>query len=165
MDNEGVILAPLFIERRQPCFGFPHRGGCVKGTQTGCDDLAQFTAHIIQAVAHQVDNAQLHGGLGEHRLNRPRETLEPMHAGDESVGDAAMLELGHHLQPELGALGLGDPDTQELLIRLEVDAQRQVNRLDPYRARVARLDVDAVEIDDGIRAHPPLWIARPWRLR
>jgi hypothetical protein len=39
----------------------------------------------------------------------------------------------------------------KLLLSIQPDAQRQINRLDAYRTVVAYLDVDAVEIDDGVQ--------------
>jgi hypothetical protein len=50
-----------------------------------------------------MNDARLHPGLREHGLDRVGEALEPVDAGDQHILDAALLELGEVLQPELGA--------------------------------------------------------------
>lgn len=60
-------------------------------------------------------DARLHRGVGEDALERLREALEAVDARDEDVLDAAVLELGNDLEPELRALGLLEPDAQDLL--------------------------------------------------
>jgi hypothetical protein len=60
----------------------------------GARDLLSLPArHVLQAVAQEMDNAGLDGGLGEDRLDRLGEPLEPVDAADQDVSDAAVLEL------------------------------------------------------------------------
>lgn len=94
-------------------------------------------------------DAQLHAGAREHRLDGLGEALQAIHAGDEDVLNATVAQFGHHLQPELGALVLGDPQAEDFLLAGQVDTQRQIDRLHPHGA-LAHLAVDAVEVDDGI---------------
>ena len=59
-----------------------------------------------------VHQAELHSGLGKHGLNGIGEALQVIQAGNEDVGHATILQFGHDLQPELGALRLGHPQAQ-----------------------------------------------------
>ena len=72
---------------------------------------------------------QLPRRLREHGFNRLRKALEAVHAGNEDILHAAVLEFGDDLQPELGPLGLGHPQTQQFLLAIEVHAQGQIDRL------------------------------------
>ena len=58
---------------------------------------------------HHMDDAELNGSPGINSLNGLRETLEAVHAGNEDVLYAAVFQLSDDLQPEFGALGLGNP--------------------------------------------------------
>ena len=61
-----------------------------------------------------------------------------------------VLDLGHHPQPELGALGLLDPQAQNLFVALNGEAQRQIDRLVADHPLVADFDPERVENDDRI---------------
>ena len=100
-------------------------------------------------MAHHVHDAQLHHCLGEHRLNGLRKALEPINAGNEDVLHTAVAQFGDDLQPELGPLGLGQPQAQHLLLARHGDANGQVHRLDPHRT-LAHFYMDAVEVNDGV---------------
>lgn len=78
-----------------------------------------------------MDDTELNSSARIDRLDGLREALQPVHAGDEDVLHASILQFSHHLQPELGALGLGDPQAQHFLLTGQVDANGQVDRLDP----------------------------------
>src|ERR1035441_3700562 len=56
-----------------------------------------------------MDDARLHGRLGEDRLDRVREAGQPVNTRDQDVLNAALLEIGEDLHPELRALGLLEP--------------------------------------------------------
>ena len=60
--------------------------------------------HEPQRRADRVHDAGLHPCLGVDGLDRLREAGEPVDAADEHVLNAAGLQLGQDLQPELGAL-------------------------------------------------------------
>ena len=87
---------------------------------------------------------------GTPSINGIGESLQAVHAGDEGVLHATVLEFGHHLQPELRAFSLRDPDAQQFLIPIQFDTQRQIGVLDAHRNFVAHFDVDAVQINDGV---------------
>lgn len=73
-------------------------------------------------------DTQLHLGLRVQVLDRLREALQPVDARDQDVAHAEVLELGQHVEPELGTLGLADPQAQQVLLALEFDAERDVDR-------------------------------------
>jgi len=54
-------------------------------------------------------DASLHHGVGEHGRNRLWEALEAVDHRDQDVAGAAVADLAHHPQPELGPFGLFDP--------------------------------------------------------
>ncbi len=82
------------------------RLGAIDRPQIGNDLLAVLPRHERQRVADQVDNAGLHRRLWEAGRDRLGEALEPVDDRDQDVGDPAGLQFVHHLEPELGALGL-----------------------------------------------------------
>ena len=65
-----------------------------------------------------MDQAGLHPGLREDGLDRLGEAGQPVDAADQDVGDAACLEVGQDLQPELGALATMklDPHIPQMLV-------------------------------------------------
>lgn len=54
-------------------------------------------------------------GLRENGVYGFGKAVEPVDERDQDVIDSPSLELGHHAMPELGSLGLLDPETQHLL--------------------------------------------------
>jgi len=90
------------------------------------------------------------------RLQRFREAGEPVDPGDAHLAQTPVLQLGEHLQPELGPLGGGPPQTQQFLVALQVDTQGQVDRLGTDHPMVAHLDHQGVQVEDGVnRRHRP----------
>ncbi len=57
-----------------------------------------------------MNNAKLNLRFGEHGFDSFGKTFQPVNARDEDVFDAARLQLRDHLQPQLRALGLSEPD-------------------------------------------------------
>ena len=68
------------------------------------------------------------GRVRERRFDR-REAGEAVDADEQDVGDAAGLQIGEDVQPELRALGLLEPQAEHVALAVEVDAQRDVARL------------------------------------
>jgi hypothetical protein len=58
-----------------------------------------------------------------------RACFEPVDDGNQDVVDAAGVELGHHLQPELGTLGLPDPQPEHLLLAFAVEGEGDIDAL------------------------------------
>src|SRR3954468_23435430 len=95
-------------------------------------------------------DAGLDLGLGENCADRLGEALQPVDNGNQDVSHAAVLQLVHDPQPELGALGLLDPQTEHLLGTVGPDPERDIDGLVADRALVAHLDADRVEEDQRI---------------
>jgi hypothetical protein len=88
----------------------------IDGPQLGGDEFAFLPAAEAEAVTHQMDNAGLHLGLREHRLDGFGKAFEAIHHGDQDVLHAAVAQFGQHLEPELGPfIGL-DPQVEHLLL-------------------------------------------------
>ena len=81
-----------------------------------------------------MDDAELHLGLGVHRLYGLGEAGEAVATGDEDIGNAPVLQFGQYVEPELCPFVLLDPEAQEFLVAVEVNAQGQVDRLVPDAA-------------------------------
>ena len=94
-----------------------------------------------------MNDAELDLCLWVDRLDRLRKTLQAINAGDQDVFDTAVLEFGQHAEPELRALALADPQTQQLLVALEINAQGQIHSPGRHPAAVAQLEVDGVQVD------------------
>ncbi|CAB5328303.1 hypothetical protein IST4119_00738 [Burkholderia multivorans] len=86
----------------------------------------------------------------EHRVDRFGEALQAVDHGDQDVLHAAQLQVVHHPQPELGALGLLDPKAEHVACAVAAHAQRQVDRLVAHHAFVADLDSQGVEEHDRV---------------
>src|ERR687893_1130114 len=95
-------------------------------------------------------DARLDLGLRKHRADRFGEALQAVDDRDQDVLHATVLQLVHHPQPELGALGLLDPETQYLLGAVWPDAKSDIDGLVADRALVPDLDPDRVEEDQRV---------------
>jgi hypothetical protein len=95
-------------------------------------------------------DARLHRGLWEDRLDRLGEPLKAVHAADEDVSDAAVLEFGEDLHPELGALGLLEPHAEHVALPVDPDPQRQIAGPSLHTAAVADLEHHAVKEQDRV---------------
>jgi len=82
---------PAFLQLPLRLFG---RGSAVDELQVGRHRLAFLPPHKVQTASHHMHDAQLHGRLREDRLDGLREALQPVHAGDEDVLDAAIGQFG-----------------------------------------------------------------------
>ncbi len=91
-----------------------------------------------------MNDASLDYGVGE--------SLRPVDDGQKNILGAAVPELVHYAQPELGALVLLEPEPQDLLCAVAANAQRNVNSLVAYDPFVADLDAQGVEEDQRIDA-------------
>jgi hypothetical protein len=119
-------LAPLLIEALELGLSGVGVDGGVDRLQISGDLLALAPRHVLQAVAQEMDNACLDGCLGGDRLDRLGEALEAVHAADQDASDAAMLELGQHLHPELGALRFLKAHPERVTVAVDGDPEREV---------------------------------------
>jgi len=97
-------------------------------------------------------HARLHDRARPDRPDRLGQALEAVADQHQHVGDAAVLQLGQHVQPVLGALtAVTGPDHEDVAVAVDGDRHGQVDR--PVRdLTVADLDVDGVDEHD--RIHP-----------
>jgi len=127
-DDGRVLAAPLAGEVIEPGRGHVsvHRG----------IDRAQVAGHLIpvtaggvpEGVADQVQDAGLDPGIGPRGGDGVGQALEPVAHHDAHVGDAAVLDLGQHGQPELGALAaVPGPQAQDVPLAVHGDADHHVD--------------------------------------
>src|ERR1700733_10824009 len=126
-DHELPVAAPALRDRwilyapRSLCEGI--EGGLAGGCIGGAIDRAQCLRHAlailpggkIHGMADQVDDASLHDGLRKNGVDGLRKTLQAIEDGAQKVLCSPGLELADDAQPEFGALGLFDPDAENLL--------------------------------------------------
>ena len=148
--DRRVLLAPFGLELGKPLLGHVGGLGAIDRAQRRRQPLAVLPRHEVQAVADQMDDAGLHDGAREDGGDGVGEALQPIDHGEQEVLDAAVLEFVHDPQPELGALGLLDPQAQDMLVTLAIESQGQVDGLVPDHALVADLDSQCIEEDHRI---------------
>ena len=148
----GYFLPALGLEVTEPVLGDLGGLGAIDRPQRRHQPLAVLPRHEAQTVADQMNDAGLHDRPREDGGDGVGEALEPVDNGEQEVVDTAVLELVHDPQPELGALGLLDPQAQDVLVPLAIESQGQVDGLVLDHALVADLDPQRVEEDHGISA-------------
>jgi len=79
------------------------------------------------------------------RRNRLSQPLQAVDHGDQNVVAAACAQLVEHLEPELGSLGLLDPNPQNLARAVGQHPQSEVDGLVPHHRVVADLHPQAIE--------------------
>ena len=100
--------------------------------------------------ADQVDDAGLHHRQLPHRGDRVREGFEAVADRDADVLDAAVLQLGQHLQPELGTFAaVTGPQPQDVAFPTHGDPDDHIDRL-VADLPVADLHHDGVDEDHRI---------------
>ncbi len=92
-----------------------------------------------------MDDAGLNRRGGEHRLDRLRESPQPVDAADEDVLDAALPQVGEDLHPELRALVGLEPHAEHLALAVHPDRQRQITSASLHAPAVADLQDHAVQ--------------------
>ena len=95
-----------------------------------------------------MNNAQLDLGVRVNGLDRFRQALETIHAGDEAVFHPTGFQIVEHAEPELGALRLTQPHTQKEGFVVE-------HRHDHYRtlALVNESFIDSLDAVRELEAH------------
>src|SRR6185369_14659810 len=77
-------------------------------------------------------------------------TLEAVHAGNEDVFHATVLQFCDNLEPELGSLGLCRPHAEDFLDPLHGDGNGKVHGLVDYLSVMPHLDPDGIEVDNRV---------------
>jgi len=114
------------------------------------DGLSILVGNEVQAVAQQMDDAGLYGSFREDGGDRLRKALQAVDNGDQDILDAAIFQLVHDAQPELGALVLFEPHAENLLAAVVPNAERDMNRFVAHQAFIADLDPQGVEENQRI---------------
>lgn len=122
----GITAVPRPGEGLQGGLSGLHRRGSVDLLQIVKESLAVFKRDVLQGLPDHVDDGQLDLDLRVERFNGLRETRQPVHAGQEDILDPPVLELGQHLEPKLGPLGLFDPKAQNFLEAMEIHPDGQI---------------------------------------
>lgn len=151
LHNHRVPCAPGAVSER--LHGQLRRlfaGRSIDRTQRCRDRLAVLVAGVFQTVTDQVHDARLHGGARVSRANRFGQPLQPVNDRDQDVLATAGLEFVEHLEPELRALGLLDPQPEHVALAVRLDAQGQVHSLVAHHAITADLYAQCVEEDHRI---------------
>src|SRR5262245_40589934 len=140
-DHEFPVAAPALYDGRilaAPRALREGLEGSLAGGGIGCaidrpQRLRQAFAILpggkIHRMTDQVDDTGLNDGLRENRVDGFGKTLQAIDNSDENVLCPTRLQLIDNAQPELGALGLLDPDAENLLGAVRQDAERDVARL------------------------------------
>ena len=81
----------------------------------------------------QTHDAGLHDRLRKGGVDRLGESLQSIDDGGQNILDAADLQFVNDAQPELGALGRLDPDAEDVLRAVGLNAQRQIDCLTSSR--------------------------------
>ncbi len=89
--------------------------------------------------------AEVGDGGGKHCGDRVREALEAVDDGQQDILGAAIAQLVHDAQPELGTLVLLEPQAEPFLGTIGANAERNVDRLVADDALIADLDPDRIE--------------------
>ena len=97
-----------------------------------------------------MDDTELNLSLGEYHLNSFRKPLQAVNTGNKDILDATVSQFGHNLQPELSALGFGNPHPQNLFHAFHGDADSQVDGLVQNVSRCPPLNPDGIHVDNRI---------------
>ena len=89
--------------------------------------------------------------------------FSPSTQADQDVLDAALLQIGQDLHPELGALVGLKPHAEHFALAVQVDRQRQIARPALHAAAVTDLQHERVEEHDGVDVIQRPWSATPSR--
>lgn len=114
------------------------------------DGLAVAVGHEPQRVADQMHHTRLHRRLRPGRRDRFGEPGQPVATHDEHVLDPAIGQIRAHRRPERRSLVGLDPDPQDMLDPVHIDAYGDMSGLVAGVAAVFDLHDHRVEIDHRI---------------
>ena len=102
VDLKAGYALPLPLTVISELFGIPERH--LDRLEVFGDLVPVLSGGVLERVPQQVDDAGLHDRLRPDALDRVGQALEPVADQHAHVADAAVLDLGQHAQPVLGAL-------------------------------------------------------------
>lgn len=128
--------------------------------------LAVFVRNEHDRVAYLVHDAHLDLGLRVNRFDGFRKSLEAVDADHKDIVDAAILHFIQNAHPEFCRLAFADPDSDDFFHSVLVNAQRDVGNFGCDLATITNLEVQAVEVHNGIaggeRPRQPLFDKRKY---
>ncbi len=135
--THGVAFLCRLLKVARSSFYAWLAGAKGRATRQAADDAL---AHEI-TVLHRPD-----------RLDRVRQTLQPVANQHEDIFNSAILQLGEDLQPVFGTLAaVAGPDPEDVASALDRDGHRNIDGPVGYLA-IANLHVDGVHEDHGVDA-------------
>jgi hypothetical protein len=114
--REAVLI--FGFEGSQHFFGGLHVRRRIDRLEVGGHRLTLLPAHVLQRVAHQVNNALLHLSFGIGRLDCFRKAGKTINTSDQYILNAPIFQLGQNVQPELSPLVLANPHAIYCFVRL-----------------------------------------------
>lgn len=92
--RQRVPVTPAFTQRQQRHFARFTGGSLVNTFEIGTEGVAIFLGHVLGALADLVDDTALRLGLWKHGVQSVLEPTQAIHASDEHVLDAPVLQFG-----------------------------------------------------------------------
>ena len=149
-DGIRVFLSPFLSDIGQCIQACLLARGIIYHLEVRRELLQVAVVHIFERVAQHVDDAALDLGLGEYGADCLLEAWQAVHAEEQHVLHAAVLQVAQHPHPELGALVGPYRDAEYLLVTLRRDAQHHIGRPAQDSAVLPDLVVDAVHEHERI---------------
>jgi hypothetical protein len=94
-------------------------------------------------------NAELHLRLREHHFDGVWISLQAIHADDEDIEDAAVLQVRQHRHPELRAFVGRGSQPQHVLLPFHIAADGNVNRAVLHPPVLPHLHDQGIQEDPG----------------
>jgi putative transposase len=150
LTDRRVALGPAFAELDEAFLGLGFVDRRVDRSHVPSHGVPVLARHVAEAAADQVQYAGLYYGQRPGDVDRVGEALEPVADDDARIGHAAVLQLGEHVEPELGALRRrGRPDAEDVAAAVDGDTDGAVERPVGDLA-VADLDHDGIDEDHRV---------------
>ena len=121
-DTGGILLAPGFLKGHEIRESLLLGDGLIHLFQISHQNLDVLPTHIPGTGANLMDDAALNLCLGIRCRDSLSKTIETVHAEQVNILYSAAFQIIQHTGPELGTFVLADPDPQDILPAVGVDA-------------------------------------------
>lgn len=149
-NHHGVFLAPFGFQLIQGDFGGIERFRFIDRLQIGHERLLVLGSDVFHGVADLVDDAVLDFGVGVDRFDGFGEAFEAVHAGDQDIFDASVVEVSEHAQPMMSAFLVREIEAEQLFPAFDVQVQKGVDGLADIAAIFFDFVVNGVKLDDRV---------------
>ena len=122
----------------------------VRAVQPGRTNVNLYTAYARLRSTGIPSRQRMNARLGKRRLHRLREALEAVHAHDKAILYPPSLQFAENVEPQDRPLHRSHPQAEDLLLSPEVYRKAHEDRPRLYRALLARLYEERVEIRYGV---------------